>query len=158
MKRGIIIACLIGLMAGLTARAEETNAPPKPPAGNGPAWGGGNRPMMDNIIMPRVLDELALTADQKTKYDPLEKDFKAEVAKLREANGGDMQKNRLAMRDLRRSYQDKVRAFLTDEQKTKLDKAQERARAAMRGGPGGSSGGPGGAPPPPPPPPPPADK
>jgi Spy/CpxP family protein refolding chaperone len=151
MKRGIIIACLIGLVAGLTAQAQETNAPPKPP-GNGPAWGGGNRPMMDNILMPRVLEELSLTADEKTKYDALEKDFKADFAKLREANKDDMQKGREAMRNLRRSYVDKVRAFLTDEQKAKLDKAQERARA-MRGGQG-----PGGAPPPPPPPLPPADK
>jgi protein CpxP len=150
MKRGIIIACLIGLVAGLTAQAQETNTPPKPPPGN---RSGGNRPMMDNIIMPRVLDEIALTADQKTKYDALEKDFKGEVAKLREANNGDMQKGRQAMRDLRKSYQDKVRAFLTDEQKAKLDKAQERARAMMRGG-----SGPGGGQPPPPPPPPPADK
>lgn len=152
MKRGIIIACLIGLMAGLTAQAQETNAPPKPRAGNGPAWGGGNRPMMDNILMPRVLEELSLTADEKTKYDALEKEFKADFAKLREANKDDMQKGREAMRNLRRSYVDKVRAFLTDEQKAKLDKAQERARA-MRGGQG-----PGGAPPPPPPPLPPADK
>jgi Spy/CpxP family protein refolding chaperone len=151
MKRGIIIACLIGLVAGLTAQAQETNAPPKP-SGNGPAWGGGNRPMMDNILMPRVLEELSLTADEKTKYDALEKDFKADFAKLREANKDDMQKGREAMRNLRRSYVDKVRAFLTDEQKAKLDKAQERARA-MRGGQG-----PGGAPPPPPPPLPPADK
>ena len=111
--------------------------------------------MMDNILMPRVLDELALTADQKTKYDALEKDYKSEVAKTREANKDDVQKNRQALRELRRGYQDKVRAFLTDEQKTKLDKAQERARAMMRDG-----SGPGGEhpPPPPPPPPPPADK
>jgi Spy/CpxP family protein refolding chaperone len=108
--------------------------------------------MMDNILMPRVLEELSLTADEKTKYDALEKDFKADFAKLREANKDDMQKGREAMRNLRRSYVDKVRAFLTDEQKAKLDKAQERARA-MRGGQG-----PGGAPPPPPPPLPPADK
>lgn len=151
MKRGIVIACLIGLVAGLTAQAQETNPPPKPPPGNRPA-GGGNRPMMDNIVMPRVLEELSLTADQKTKYDALEKDFKSEVAKVREANKGDMQKGRQAMRDLRRSYQDKVRAFLTAEQKTKLDKAQERARAMMRGG-----SGPGGEQPPPPPPPSPAE-
>ena len=154
MKRGIVIACLIGLAAGLTARAQGTNEPPKPPPGERPAWGGG-RAMMDNILMPRVLAELALTADQKTKYDALEKDYKSEVAKTREANKDDMQKNRQALRELRRSYQDKVRAFLTDEQKTKLDKAQERARAMMRDG-----SGPGGEhpPPPPPPPPPPADK
>ena len=60
---------------------------------------------------------------------------------------------RQAMRDLRKSYIDKLRASLTDEQKAKLDKAQERMRARGQRGSGGP-GGPGGAPPPPPPPPP----
>ena len=147
MKRGIVIACLIGLVVALTAQAQETNAPPKPLPPR-PGMGGG-RPMLDSIIMPRVLEELSLTADQKTKYDVLETQFKAEVTKVRESNQGDMQKGRQAMRDLRRSYQDKVRAFLTNEQKTKLDKAH--ARAMMRGGgPGGQGGG---AQPPPAPPP-----
>ncbi|HUJ10243.1 MAG TPA: hypothetical protein VL171_09470 [Verrucomicrobiae bacterium] len=148
MKRGLIITCLIGLMAGLAVQAQETNAPPPPPT-NAPAWGGGrNRPMMENILGPRILDELALTADQKTKYDALEKDFKSEVAKAREANQGDMRKMREEMRKLHRSYIDKVRAFLTDAQKGQLDQAMERARS-MRGGRGGPGGPPPQAPPPP---------
>ena len=55
--------------------------------------------------------------------------------------------NRQALRALRKSYIDKVRAFLTDEQKTKLD--DSIAHAAARGGHAGPNGG-GNTPPPPP--------
>jgi Spy/CpxP family protein refolding chaperone len=157
MKRGIIIACLIGLGAAISVQA-ETNAPPKPPREGRPM---GNRPNMDNLLAPPVLDELALTADQKAKYDTLAADFKKDVAKWRAAHeaseNGPSAEARQAMRDLRKSYIDKLRASLTEDQKAKLEKAQERMRARGQRGPGGP-GGPGGAPPPPPPPPPPSDK
>jgi Spy/CpxP family protein refolding chaperone len=126
--------------------------------------------MMENLLPPPVLEDLALTPAQKTNYDALAAGFKKDAAKWRADNNYDPEKVREEMRqardagdqatiqkltdqrkglmDLRKSYVDKVRAFLTDEQKAKLDKALERARE-MRGGQG-----PGGAPPPPPPPPP----
>lgn len=147
MKRGIIIACLIGLGAAIGAQA-ETNAPPKPSRDGRPM---GNRPNMDNLLAPPVLDELALTADQKAKYDPLAADFKKDLAKWRAENqvsgNTPSPEARQAMRDLRKSYIDKLRASLTDEQKAKLDKAQERMRARGQRGPGGP-----GSPPPPSPP------
>ncbi len=155
MKRGIIIACLIGLGAAIGAQA-ETNAPPKPPRDGRPM---GNRPNMDSLLAAPVLDELALTADQKAKYDALAADFKKDFAKWRADNptseGPPSNESRQAMRDLRKGYTDKLRASLDDDQKTKLDKALERMRARGQRGPGGP-GGPGG--PPPPPLPPPADK
>jgi uncharacterized protein YnzC (UPF0291/DUF896 family) len=112
---------------------------------------------MENLLAPPVLDELALTADQKAKYDTLTADYKKDLAKWRAENPGagttPSPEARQAMRDLRRGYIDKLRASLTDDQKAKLDKAQERMRARGQRGSGGP-GGPGGAPPPPPPPPP----
>ena len=172
MKRGIIIACLIGLVAIMGARAADTNAPPpKPPGDQRPPRPMG---MMDNLLPPRVVDDLALTADQKTKYDELQAGFKKDAAKWRADNNYDPEKareemtkareagdeatmkklgeQRKGLMDLRKSYTDKVRAFLTDDQKAKLDKALER-------GPGrGPRGGPNSGGPPPPPPPPPSDK
>ena len=181
MKRGIIIACLIGLVAAVGARAadESTN---KPPMDNRPM-----RPMapaMESILAPRVIDDLALTADQKIKYDDLNAGFKKDAAKWRTDNNYDPEKAREEMRkarqagdnetmrklqdqrrgltDIRKSYIDKLRAFLTDEQKTKLDKALERGPGrgpgfGPRGGPNSGANPP--APPPPPPPtPPPSDK
>jgi hypothetical protein len=167
MKRGIIIAYLIGLMAAVGARAAETSPPPPKPTGDQrPA-----RPnMMENVLPPRVLDELALTADQKTKYDDLNASFKRDAAKWRADNNYDPEKARAEMQkareandqeaikklgdrrkglmDLRKSYTDKLRGLLTDDQKTKLDAAL--ARGPGRGPRGGPN--PGGPPPPLPPP------
>lgn len=169
MKRGIIIACLIGLMTVIGARAADQPAP-KPPGDQRPA-----RPnMMENVLPPRVVDDLALTADQKTKYDELQAGFKKDAAKWRADNNYDPEKareemmkaretgdqatmkklgeQRKGLMELRKSYTDRARALLTDDQKAKLDKALER-------GPGrGPRGGPNSDGPPPPPPPPPSDK
>lgn len=177
MKRGIIIACLIGLVTAVGARAadESTN---KPPAEHRPMR--RMAPAMENILPPGMLDELALTADQKTKYDDLNAAFKKDAAKWRTDNNYDPEKAREEMRkarqagdhealkkledqrkglmDLRKSYVDKVRAFLTDEQTTKLEKALERGPGrGPRGGPNPEAKPPT-APPPPPPATPPSDK
>jgi len=146
MKRGIIIACLIGLTATLSVRAADEPATTPP--------GHGGRPMMMNILPPPVIDQLALTADQKTKYNDLDESFKADAAKLRASNvqsggastnapSGAQPDNRQAFHALRKSYVDKVRGFLTDEQKTKLDAALEHG--PHHGGPSGGTN-----PPPPP--------
>jgi hypothetical protein len=169
MKRGIIIACLIGLMAVIGARAADQPAP-KPLGDQRPP-----RPnMMENLLPPRAVDDLALTTDQKTKYDDLQAGFKKDAAKWRADNNYDPEKAREEMKkardagddatvkkladqrkglmDLRKSYTDKVRGLLSDDQKAKLDKALER-------GPGrGPRGGPKSDGPPPPPPPPQSDK
>jgi Spy/CpxP family protein refolding chaperone len=161
MKLGIVIICLIGLVAATATRAADTNAPPPT---NWPTHRPMG-PMMDNLLQPRVLEELALTPEQKTNYDALAAGFKKDAAKWRTDNNYDPEKAREEMRqaqdsgdqatiqkltdqrkglmDLRKSYVDKVRAFLTDEQKAKLDKALEHARDWSGGH------GPGGAPPPP---------
>jgi Spy/CpxP family protein refolding chaperone len=169
MKRGIIIACLIGLMTAVGARAADEPAA-KPPAEHRPMG-----PMMDNLLPPRVLDDLALTPDQKTKYDDLLAGFKKDAAKWRADNNYDPEKareemskareagdketmkkladQRKGLMDIRKSYVDKVRAFLTDDQKAKLDKALERGPArGPRGGPSSDTK------PSTPPPPPPSDK
>ena len=83
MKRGIITACLIGLVTAVGARAADDSSN-KPPAEHRPT-----RPMapaMDSLLPPRLLDELALTADQKTKYDDLNAAFKKDAAKWRTDN------------------------------------------------------------------------
>jgi Spy/CpxP family protein refolding chaperone len=152
MKRGIVVACLIGLVAALGVQAEETNSPtpPKPPM-HRPIG-----PMMDNLLPPRALEDLALTADQKAKYDVLAADFKKDAAKWRADNNYDPEKaheemlkaraandeatikkladQRKGLMDIRKGYADKVRALLTDEQKAKLSRPLERGPGGPRNG------------------------
>ncbi len=142
MKLGIAVICLIGLVAATAARAADTNAPPLPNP-------SAHQPMAGNPLPPRVLEDLALTSEQQANYDALAAGFKKDAAKWRADNGYDPQKAREEMSqaraagdqatiqvvtnerkglvDLRKSYVDKVRAFLTDEQKATLDKALEHA-------------------------------
>ena len=146
-----------------------TNQPARPPGG--PRGPGGPRFEMP-LIPPRVMDDLALTAEQKPKVEALQADFAKERDKLRasETNNPEIAKLRSDMQaareagdrekmkslreqlvpyekpllDLRKQYMDKVRVLLTDEQKKTLNEAQ--ARFGRRNVPGG--------PPPLPPPPP----
>ncbi len=99
------------------------------------------------VLPPRVLEALALTPEQQTKYDAIAASFKEEAKRwcdynnydpetaheeMRQARDagdeatvqrlGDLRKG---FRDLRRGYVDKVRALLTDKQKAALDKALE---------------------------------
>jgi Spy/CpxP family protein refolding chaperone len=154
MKRGIIITTLIGLVAATAARAADTNAPPLPNP-------SAHQPLVGNLLPPRVLEDLALTSGQQASYDALASDFKKDAAKWRADNNYDPEKAREEMSqaraasdqatiqkltdqrkgllDLRKSYVDKVRAFLTDEQKATLDKALEHAHDWSGGhGPSGA--------------------
>jgi hypothetical protein len=105
--------------------------------------------MAGNLLPPRVLEDLALTSEQQANYDALAAGFKKDAAKWRADNNYDSQKareemsqaraagdqatiqkltnQRKGLMDLRQSYVDKVRAFLTDEQKVTLDKGLEHA-------------------------------
>jgi Spy/CpxP family protein refolding chaperone len=147
MKHKIIIACMIGLMTATAAFAadEPTNEPPAAPHSPRPMFG---------ILPPHILDQLALTPEQKAKYDPLNAEFKSEVAKSRAENTGAGTNaapggGRQAMRELHKSYVEKVKGFLTAEQTATLDKAMQHGP----GGHGGPNGGPNGSPPPQAPPP-----
>ncbi|HTS16080.1 MAG TPA: hypothetical protein VMP11_00755 [Verrucomicrobiae bacterium] len=142
MKRRFVITCLISLAiaAGAYAAGDSTNAPPEAPR--------PMRPMMGNLLPPRVLEQLALTADQQTKYDALDTAFKGDVAKLRTqmtpsagaVTNAPPSGGRQQMRELRHGYLEKVRAILTADQQTKLDQAMENMRGRRRGGAGPAEG------------------
>jgi hypothetical protein len=143
MKRGILIVCLIGLVAAVGARAADDSRPMR----------GGM-----NLVPPPVLEKLALTPDQKTKYDTLNASFKNDLASWRSTHnsgggsgsGGttnNVSSNRQGLKELHKSYMDQFRASLTSEQTVTLDKALENLRN-NRGGHGGTNS-PANPPPPP---------
>ena len=160
MKRAMIAVCLacVMLAAGSASAADgSTNAPPPPPPQH------QMRPMMDNILGPRIFDALALTSDQLTKYNALNAEFKTDVAKLRANTGTNAVPGaaRQEVRELHRSYIEKLRPILTADQNTKLTHWLENAPGRGRHGGGPDAGSnpppqppPGGNPPPQAPPPP----
>ncbi len=170
MKRTLIAFAAVALLlpfAAVRTEAQTTNTPP-------PGHPTGIRPG-DSVLPPVIVDKLALTADQKTQYDTLNVAYKKEhdawmsahqaqldalqqqTQAARQANDHDKmdelrQQRRELMKpanDLRKQYLDKVRDFLTDDQKKTLDSNLPQWRGGGPGGPGGPAGhGPDGAPPP----------
>ena len=127
------------------AIAFADDATTTPPAGHHGLRGSG--PMLDQILPPKIVEGLALTAEQKTTLDGLNASFKTDAAKWRAENpvdeaaikqaheSGDKEvmrklaEKRQGLMEIRKGYLDKLRASLTDEQKTKLDKAIEEMRS-----------------------------
>ena len=139
MKRIMLVACLISLMAAVGARAADE--PSTSTTGEHHSARGG----MDSLLPPRLLEKLDLTADQKTKYDTLNAGFKKDLAKLESSStsstnnvssNSNAHSNRKGIRELRKSYMDQFRPSLTSEQTATLDKAAEdmRNRRQSQGG------------------------
>ncbi len=178
--RTLTIVALAALLAGSLAIAQTGDKPDAPPGqgprgGRGPGGPGGPGAMLDNLLPPRVLDELKLTTEQKAKYDELQASFKKEVDAWKAAHPDAQEQMRKAREDgdretmrkladerkpvmeSRKASVEKLRATLTDDQKATLDKALEQARNRRGPGPGAQSGGgpgaggPKGEKPPPPP-------
>jgi len=149
MKRTLIGLATLALALSFAAHtnAQTTNAPAAP---------AGHR--SGDLLPPPIVNMLALTPDQQSKYNALKaqyqqereawfKDHQDELDKIRHEihlaqSTNDVsrmselrQQQHEAIKpvyDLRKSYVDKVRDFLTDEQKDKLDKAFPQ----WKGGPG----------------------
>ena len=92
--------------------------------------------------------KLNLTPDQVTQVKAIEDDSRKQMMTLREDTSIAGADKRAKMMDIHKAAQDKVRALLTDDQKTKYDALQAEMRERMEN----RGGGPGGPPPPPPPP------
>jgi biopolymer transport protein ExbB/TolQ len=71
-----------------------------------------------NLLPPRVLEELNLTADQQKAYDALNAEFRTKAE---------------AVRELRKNSVEKFKALLTEEQKKSLEEAMEEARERFEG-------------------------
>jgi protein CpxP len=118
--------------------------------------GGGGRMMMTPDQQVAAIDKaVSLTDDQKPKVLTIIQDSQKKMADLR-SSGEDMQTARPKMMQIRQDQNEKIKALLTDDQKTKYDAYIASMR---RGGPGGMGGPPASAPAPgdagnPPPPPP----
>jgi periplasmic protein CpxP/Spy len=95
--------------------------------------------------------QLNLTPDQVTQVKAIDADTMKQMMALRSDTSLTPDEKKPKMTAIHQASQDKIRALLTDDQKTKFDalEAEMREHRGNRGGGGGGYG-----PPPPPPPPP----
>jgi Spy/CpxP family protein refolding chaperone len=122
--------------------AQDT--PPAPPPDGAqqglPPGGRGNPAEREQRQLEMMTKQLSLTTDQQTQAKAILDDQQKQMMAARNSDsGGDP---RAQMMSIRQASMARIRALLTDDQKTKFDAMQSRQRQR---GPGGEGG-----PPPPP--------
>jgi Spy/CpxP family protein refolding chaperone len=140
----IVALAMVGTAIGvLQARAQDPSAPPPPgqdaPRNGGPGGRRGNQ-------VEFLTKKLNLTPDQVTQVKAIDADAATQMKALHEDTSIAGPDKRAKMMDIHKASQEKIRALLTDDQKTKFDALQAQMWE-HRGNHGGGEG-----PPPPPPP------
>lgn len=143
--RVAVLAIGATALSALPAMAQDPTAPP-PPQGQAGSEHGGRGGMRGNQV-EFLTKKLNLTPDQVTQVKAIDEDTMKQSKAVREDTSVAGPDKRAKMMDIHKASQDKIRALLTDDQKTKFDALQTQMRE-RRGNRGGGDG-----PPPPPPPP-----
>ena len=142
--RGVVLALGVTSLGVLPALAQD---PPPPPQGPGGPPHGGGMGMRGNQV-EFLTKKLNLTPDQVTQVKAIDEDTMKQSQAVREDTSIAGPDKRAKMMDIRKASEAKIRALLTDDQKTRYDALQAEMRERMQN----RQGGPGGPPPPPPPP------
>jgi periplasmic protein CpxP/Spy len=146
LLRVAILAIGATALSALPAMAQDPSAPPPPPQDQaGPQHGHGGPGGMRGDQVEFLTKKLNLTPDQVTQVKTIDADAMTQMKALHEDTSIAGPDKRAKMMDIHKTSQDKIRALLTDDQKTKFDALQAQMRE-RRGNHGGGDG-----PPPPPP-------
>jgi periplasmic protein CpxP/Spy len=147
LLRVAVLAIGVTALSALPAMAQDPSAPPPPQGQAGPREGG--RGGMRGHQLEFLTKQLNLTPDQVTQVKAIDADTWKQTKALQEDTSIAGPDKRTKMMDIHKASQDKIRALLTDDQKTKFDALEAEMREHR-----GNRGGGGNGPPPPPPPPP----
>jgi Spy/CpxP family protein refolding chaperone len=143
MLRVAVLAIGATALGALPAMAQDPAAPPPPPQGQaGSEHGGSGRGNQVEFLTKK----LNLTPDQVTQVKAIDADTMSQMKALREDTSVAGPDKRAKMMDIHKASQDKIRALLTDDQKTKFDALQAQQMKERKENRGGGDG-----PPPPPP-------
>jgi len=132
LRGSMVVALALGATAlsSLPAMAQDTSAPPTAQSQDGPRRGPGGHQV------EFLTKKLNLTPDQVTQMKAIDQDTWTQSKAIREDTSLAGPDKRAKMMDLHKASQDKIRALLTDDQKTKFDalQAQMKERRENRGG------------------------
>jgi Spy/CpxP family protein refolding chaperone len=142
--RVAVLAIGATALSSLPGMAQDPSAPPPPPQDQAGPGHGGPGGMRGNQV-DFLTKKLNLTPDQVTQVKAIDADTMTQMKALREDTSVAGPDRRAKMMDIHKVSNDKIRALLTDDQKTKFDALQAQSRG-RRGNPDGGDG-----PPPPPP-------
>jgi protein CpxP len=142
LKVALLALCTTALSA-LPAMAQD-QAPATTQDQAGPPHGGrgGQR---EEHQLEFLTKKLNLTPDQVSQVKAIDDDSRKQMMALHEDTSTPQADKHAKMMDIHKASQDKIRAVLTDDQKTKYDALQAEMRERRESRQGGQ-----GAPPPPP--------
>jgi periplasmic protein CpxP/Spy len=144
LLRVAVLAIGATALSAVPAMAQDPSAPPPPHDQAGPRQGGPGGMRGNQVEF--LTKKLNLTPDQVTQVKAIDEDAMKQSKAVREDTSVAGPDKRAKMMDIHKASRDKIRALLTDDQKTKFD-ALETEMREHRGNRGGGDG-----PPPPPPP------
>lgn len=146
MMRTAVLAFCTTALCTLPVMAQDS-APPAPADQAGPPMGGRGGPGgMEQHQLAMLTKKLNLTPDQVTQVKAIDDDTMKQGMAVHNDTTLAQADKRAKMMDIHKAAQDKIRALLTDDQKTKYDALQAEMKARRESHEGGQ-----GAPPPPPP-------
>jgi protein CpxP len=129
-RAGIRVA-LLGLCTGVLGVmpmiAQDTSTPPAAQVGGGRMGRGGPGRMQERQL-EMMTKELNLTPDQVTQVKAINADSEKQMLALRDDTATAPADKREKMMAIRQGSMAKVKALLTDEQKTKMDAMMAKMR------------------------------
>jgi periplasmic protein CpxP/Spy len=130
LRASLLALCMTALSAA-PVMAQDPATPPAQQDQGGP--GGG---MRGGRQVEMLTKNLNLTPDQVTQVKAIDDDQMKQMTAVRNDSSLQQADRRQKMMDIRKAGQDKIRAILTDEQKTKYDDmlAKMQARRGQGGG------------------------
>jgi len=148
-RKPLLQAALLALcttaLSPLPAMAQDP-APAATQDQAGPPNGGHRGGQREEHQVEFLTKKLNLTPDQVTQVKAIDDDSRTQMMALRQDTTTPQADKRAKMMDIHKASQDKIRAVLTDDQKTKYDALQAQMKERRESRDGGQ-----GAPPPPPP-------
>lgn len=146
MMRAAILTLCTAALSTVPMMAQDNTAPPPPPSDQaGPPMGGHGGRMRGNQV-EMLTKKLNLSPDQVTQVKAIDEDTRKQSMAVRDDSSIAKADKRAKMMDIHKASQDKIRAVLNDDQKTKYDAMQAKMRERRTNGEGGQDT----LPPPPP--------
>ena len=124
--RVAMVALCSGALSAIPMMAQDP-APAAPQGQMGPRGRG-----MQGQQLEMLTQKLNLTADQQTQVKAIDEDTGKQMLAVRNDTSLSQDDKRTKMMGIRKSSQDKIRALLTDDQKTKYDAMQAEMREKMK--------------------------
>ena len=133
MRVALLALCTVALGPIPMVAQDSSAPPPSPQDGGGRPMGRGGPRQTQERQLEMMTKQLDLTRDQVAQIKAIHADTDKQMMALRDDTSTPQAERREKMMAIRKDSQTKVRALLTDEQKTKYDamlaKMRERREA-----------------------------